>query len=231
MESCPILDSTGQLPDKWYTCPAAGDNFFIGFAGGSQRVFEIFDASKMEHRNTTLISDLGYSSFENLTIDIPDSTYFSIRDYDTNENKHYTIDGPDIIMEYDENSYYYYNEDNSVIFISDNNDLLKYDAATGKVIEEYGMPEGYDKGVSIGSYRVFSSSNEICIQNTTDGKEKIIKDAELYSFHEGRELIFYRTEDGTGWYVYSLKDNKVTCSGSWELFMHNVFWRRKVFPK
>ena len=214
VESCPIFSSTEQLPSKWYTCPAAGDNFLIGFVGGSQRVFEIFDAGKMERRNTTLISDLGYSSFENLTIDIPDSTYFSIRDYDTNENKHYTIDGSDILMEYDENSYYYYNEDNSVIFISDGGNLLKYDAATGKVMEKSNIPGGYVKGISIGGYKVFSSSNKICIQDTLGGKEKIIEDAELYSFHEGRGLIFYRTEDGTGWYVYSLKDNKTVCSGS-----------------
>ena len=110
--------------------------------------------------------------------------------------------------------YYYYNEDNSVIFISDGGNLLKYDAATGKVMEKSNIPGGYVKGISIGGYKVFSSSNKICIQDTLGGKEKIIEDAELYSFHEGRGLIFYRTEDGTGWYVYSLKDNKTVCSGS-----------------
>lgn len=104
----------------------------MGFASGSQRVFEIFDAGKLKRQNTTLISDLGYSSFENLTIDIPDSQHFSIHDYGTNENKHYDIASNKVLMEYNENSYYYYNEDNSIIFISDNNDLVKYNAATGR---------------------------------------------------------------------------------------------------
>ncbi len=214
VESCSIFNNTDQLPDKWYTCSTSGDSFLMGFASGSQRVFEIFDAGKLERRNTTLISDLGYSSFENLTIDIPDSQHFSIHDYGTNENRHYDIASNKVLMEYNENSYYYYNEDNSVIFISDNNDLVKYNAATGEIMETFYIPKGYDKGVCIGNYKIFSSNNQICIQNVQDGKEKIIKDAELYSFHEGRGLVFYRNEDGTGWYVYSLEDGKVVCSGN-----------------
>ncbi|MFG6394921.1 MAG: TIR domain-containing protein [Lachnospiraceae bacterium] len=214
VKSCPIFNNTENLPDKWYTGSASGDNFLMGFASGSQRIFEIFDASQLVQRNSTSISDLGYSSFENLTIDIPDSTYFSIRDYGTYENKHYTIDGSKVLMEYSENSYYYYNEDNSVIFISDNNDLKKYNAATGDIIETFYIPDGYDKGVCTDGYKIFSSSSQICIQNVAGGTEEIIKDAELYSFHEKRGLVFYRTADGTGWYVYSLKDNKIVCSGT-----------------
>lgn len=213
VESCPIFDNTENLPDKWYTGSASGDNFLMGFASGSQKMFEIFDASSLTRINSTSISGLGYSSFENLTIDIPDSTYFSIRDYGTYENKHYSADSSKVLMEYDENSYYYYNEDNSVIFISDNNDLKKYNAATGDIMETFYIPEGYNKGVCTGNYKIFSSSSQICIQNTKDGTEKIIENAELYSFHEKRSLVFYRTADGTGWYVYSLKDNKIVCSG------------------
>lgn len=116
-------------------------------------------------------------------------------------------------MEYSEDSYYYYNEDNSVLFIADKDKLIKYNAITGKKIETLKIPDGYNKGVSTDKYRIFSSSNKICIQNIADGKEHIIENAELYSFHEGRDLIFYRNEDGTNWYVCSISSKRILCSG------------------
>lgn len=213
MQSCSIFNNEEQLPDKWYTCSNSGDNFFMGFASGIQKVFEIFDADKMVCKNRSSIMDLGYSSFENLTIDIPGGGYFSIRDYGTYENKHYNINNSDVVMEYSEDSYYYYNEDNSVLFIADKDKLIKYNAITGKKIETLKIPDGYNKGVSTDKYRIFSSSNKICIQNIADGKEHIIENAELYSFHEGRDLIFYRNEDGTNWYVCSISSKRILCSG------------------
>ncbi len=213
VQSCSIFNNEEQLPDKWYTCSNSGDNFFMGFASGIQKVFEIFDADKMVCKNRSSIMDLGYSSFENLTIDIPGGGYFSIRDYGTYENKHYNINNSDVVMEYSEDSYYYYNEDNSVLFIADKDKLIKYNAITGKKIETLKIPDGYNKGVSTDKYRIFSSSNKICIQNIADGKEHIIENAELYSFHEGRDLIFYRNEDGTNWYVCSISSKRILCSG------------------
>lgn len=219
-----ILNDKEQIPDKWFTCSSSGDSFFMGFQNGMDRTFEILDADELNCQSSASIREMGYSSFENLTIDVPGNGYFSIRDYGTNENKHYSIEKLETLMEYDEDSYYYYNEDNSILFISDDNSLAKYNAVTGEKIETYIIPKEYKKGICIGDYKVYSSSDEICIQNVSTGKQDIIQDAELYSFHAGRRLIFYRNSKGTKWFVYSLLNNKVVCEGEAGTYSCTMFF-------
>lgn len=104
------------------------------------------------------------------------------------------------------------------------NQVVLYDAKTGKELGQYEIPEKYDRGIVVGGSEVYSSDREICIRDTARNSENIISDAELYSFNEERALIFYRNTDGTEWFVYSLKQNRVVCKGRTGNYASTMFF-------
>ncbi len=219
-----ILEGYEKLPRKWHTCSSSGDYFIMGFEYGVQKTLEIFNADTLECVNDISLSDLGYDSFNNISIDVPNGDYFSIHDYETQENLHYSNDTVEELLNYSENSYYYYNEDGSKIFVTDDRQIIEYDAVTQEVLNTYTIPQTYDKGIAMGDYIVYSSNKSILIKNMSDETETIIEDAELYSFNEEKSVIFYRNEVGTRWYVYSPKDKEILCKGEAGLYSCTMFF-------
>lgn len=203
-----------EIPDRWYTCSPGERNFILGTQHSGTRQLWIMDSSTMEVKQTAPMTDLGYQTFDNLTIDMADNGYFSVRDYATYVNRHYDADSLGSTMEYDDDAYYLYNENREKFFITRDQQLILYDAKTGEEKKRWDIPKEYTRGVVIGEQEIYSSDKEICIVDGKADKKKIIKNAELYSFHEEQGLVFYRNPQGTEWFVYSLKEDKVVCRGT-----------------
>ncbi len=208
-----LFKSEREIPDRWYTCSPGNKNFILGTQKGGTRLLWMMDCDTMEIKQTAALTELGYQTFDNLTIDVADNDYFSVRDYATYVNRHFNAPSNKVTLEYDDDSYYLYNETREKLFLTVENQVVLYDSKTGKEQERYDIPENYSRGIVIGDREIFSSDQQICITDKALGDEKIIKDAELYSFNEERALVFYRNAEGTEWFVYSLKEDKVVCQG------------------
>lgn len=184
----------------------------------------MMDCSTMEIKQTAALTDLGYQTFDNLTIDVADNDYFSVRDYATYVNRHFDVPSNKVTFEYDDDAYYLYNETREKLFLTVDNQIVLYDSKTGKEQERYDIPVNYNRGIVIGDREIFSSDQQICITDKALGREETIKDAELYSFNEERALVFYRNTEGTEWFVYSLKENKVVCQGKTGNYASTMFF-------
>ena len=219
-----ISDILDEVPNKWYTSSTDGSKVVLGFQNGINRKIGVFDAEKFTTLTSKKLSDLEYEAFDNLTIDVKNKDYISVQDYDYYQTIHYQGETMENKFSFDENTYYYYNEDGSVLYLTEDDKIIEYEAASGKKTAEYEILSGYDKGVKAGENLIFGNEKEICIQNQTTKEKQVIKDAELYSFHAGRELLFYRNADGTKWYVYSLKKKKIICEGEAGVYSCTMFF-------
>ena len=225
VKSLDISDILDEIPDKWYTCATDGSKVVLGFQNGINKRMGVFDAEAFTVLAGKKLSDLEYESFDNLTIDVKNEDYISVQDYDFFETKHYHGENMESTFSFDENSYYYYNEDGSLLYLTEDGRVTEYEAATGRKNAEYPLLSGYDKGVRLGDSLVFSSEKEICITDEKNsGEKEILKDAELYSFHAERGLLFYRNAAGTKWYVYSLEQKKVVCEGDAGIYSCTLFF-------
>lgn len=202
-----------EIPDRWFTCSPGSKNFLLGTQKDGVRRLLVMDSETMEIQKSSPLTDLGYQTFDNLTIEMADNGYFSVRDYAQYVNRHFDASTMNAILEYDDDAYYLYSEDREKLFLTLDQQVLLYDAKTGEEKQRWDIPAKYSRGVVIGDREIYSSDSEICIVDGKTDKEKIIKNAELYSFHEDRALIFYRNVKATEWFVYSLKDDKVVCRG------------------
>lgn len=207
-----IPSAVKEAPDRWYACSSQGENFFMGFQNGKEGVLTQFSSEDLSEKKSSSLKDLGYDSFENLTIDGENEDYFSVRDYNYYQNSHYDSGTWDETLQFDEDTYYYYNDDWSRLFLSEKQEIVEYEAATGKELERYAIPDGYDRGVCVGDYMVYGSDDKILIQGE-DIQDISLEDAELYTFMEYRSLVFYRNKKGDRWYVYSLAEQKNVCEG------------------
>ena len=201
------------IPDRWYTCSPGSQHFILGTQKDGVRQLWVMNSETMEVEQSVPMTSLGYQTFDNLTIDMADNGYFSVRDYATYVNRHFDASSMNNTLEYDDDAYYLYNEKRDQFFITRDQQVILYDAKTGEEQKRWDIPEKYNRGIVIGQHQVFSSDSEICIVDEKTEKEKVIKDGELYSFHQDRGLVFYRNPEGTEWFVYSLEAGKVVCQG------------------
>ncbi len=223
-KSLDISDILEEIPNKWYTSATDGSKVVLGFQNGIKKQIGVFDAEKFTTITSKKLSDLNYDAFDSLTIDVKNKDYISVQDYNYYQTTHYQGGNMEGLFSFDENNYYYYNEDGTLLYLTEENKIVEYGAATGKKNAEYELMSGYDKGVRIGKEMIFSSEKEICIQNQETKEQKVIKDAELYSFHADRRLLFYRNAEGTKWYVYSLDKGKVICKGNAGIYSCTLFF-------
>lgn len=225
VKSLDIADLLDEIPNKWYTCSTDGSKVVMGFQNGIKKRMGIFDAENFTVLTSKQLTDLQYEGFDNLTIDVKNKDYISIQDYGYYQTAHYQGETMEQTFSFDENNYYYYNEDGSLLYLTEDGKIQEYESATGEKKAEYPLLSGYDKGVKVGDDLIFSSGKEICIQDQKKSEEKkVIKDAELYAFHAERGLLFYRNEAGTKWYVYSLAKKKVVCEGDAGTYSCTVFF-------
>ncbi|HBI60066.1 MAG TPA: hypothetical protein DDY31_02455, partial [Lachnospiraceae bacterium] len=138
------------------------------------------------------------------------------------ENAHYDVNTFQTTLEFDEDFYYYYNEDGSMLYVSDDNTVQEYDAITGEQKERFFIPDSYDRGLKIGDSQIFGNDDSILIQS--GNAKKKIKDARIYTFHAGRKLLFYRNTAGDKWYVYSLAEDKILCEGEAGSYSCTIFF-------
>lgn len=219
-----LFAKSEDIPDRWYTCSPGSQNFIMGTQKGGTRLLWIMDSGTMEVKQKASLSELGYTTFDNLTIDMADNNYFSIRDYATYINRHYDVFSLRGTLEYDDDAYYLYNENRKKFFLTKDKHVILYDAKSGAEQKRWALPEKYSRGVVIGDKEVYSSDTEICIVDGTNKEQKVIENAELYSFHEGRALIFYRNPEETEWFVYSLKEGRVMCQGRTADYASTMFF-------
>lgn len=207
-----ISDVVEKSPDKWYTCASGGENFMLGLQYGMDRKIQIFNGKDLSSLAGKSLRDLPYDSFDNLSIDMENPDYISIHDNAYGENTHYSTKDFQSSFEFDEDSYYYYSDDWSTLYVSKNNTVEEYDAVTGKKRKSYTIPDSYDRGLRIGDNMVFGNDSSILIQSV-GGEEKVLKDARIYTFHEKRKLLFYRNTSEDRWFIYSLDKKEVVCQG------------------
>lgn len=221
LQSADLKDAMEWTPDKWYTCDTNGDQVVLGLGNGINQKLVVVDTKDLNVVAKSDLSQMQIASFDNVSIDVKNGNYLSIQNFDYNQTKHWDMSLKPT-LEFDENSYYYYDETGETIYLSDDK-VQVMDAATGKIKETFEIPDGYDRGVQVGDYKVYSSSYEILIEQ--DGKEvKTIEDAELYAFHNQRGLIFYRDSLGEKWYVYSLEKGKVVLKGDAGMYSCTMFF-------
>lgn len=206
-----LFASEKEIPDRWLTCSPGSQSFILGFQKDSSRELWLLDSS-LEVKKKTSLAALGYDSFDNLTIDMAENDYFSVKDYNTYVNKHFDVSMKKT-LEYDDDAYYLYNETREKLFLTRNQQVILYDGKTGAEQKRWNIPEEYNRGIVIGDKEIYSNDRQICIIDEKTKKNTLIEDGELYSFHEGLSLLFYRNPQGSKWYVYSLKEEKVVCQG------------------
>ncbi len=200
-----------ENPDKWYTCSTNGDKIMLGYQKGMKSGVQVFEGEDLSVLGGQTLEKLEYSNFDNLSIDMENPAYVSIHDYGYGENAHYDVNTFRPVLEFNEDSYYYYNEDMSLLYVSDDNTVQEYNAETGERKERFFLPDSYDRGLKIGDTKVFGNDSGILIQS--GDKKKVIEDARIYTFHADRKLLFYRNSNGDKWYVYSLPEDRVLCEG------------------
>ncbi len=218
-----ISDYVGEVPDRWYTGTTNGDRFMLGFQRASENYLRLFDADSMSFVHGTALSDLQYDSFGDLSIDVQSNGDFSIRDYRYSTNTHYDGDSFKSSLRFDANSYYFYNEDASRVFVSEGKTTREYDTESGRELSSHAIPEGYDRMAVVGDCQVFGSSSSVQIKRDS-GETQVLEDRELYSFHEGRRLLFCRNAQGSKWYVYSLDTGEVVCQGTAGRYSSTMFF-------
>jgi MTH538 TIR-like domain (DUF1863). len=223
-----LSDIIKESPDKWYTCASAGDKIMLGLQNGNSRNIQIFDGKDLSALAGSSLPDLSYDSFDNLSIDIENPDYISIHDNAFGENKHFRTDNFKKVFEFNEDSYYYYSDDWSTLYVSEDNEVKEYDAASGEMKKSYAIPASYDRGLRIGDSMVYGSDESILIQSE-DGGEKVLKDARIYTFHESRGLLFYRNTSEKRWFIYSLTSEKIVCQGEAGNYSCTTFFGDRYF--
>ncbi|MCD7826025.1 MAG: hypothetical protein LUH14_08700, partial [Clostridiaceae bacterium] len=165
----------------------------------------------LEELSDTTLKDMDYESFSNLSVD-SSADYVSVVDYAYGENAHFDIQTMEKVFSFDEDSYYFYNDDRTKLMIAGTQELVVYRSADGEELERVSLMEGYDRGAIVGDYRIFGNDSSILIYK--DGQEEaLLEDAVIYSISDRKNLLFYRNEKETVWYVYSLDEGKVVCEG------------------
>lgn len=200
----------------------------LGLQNGNSRNIQIFDGKDLSALAGSSLPDLSYDSFDNLSIDIENPDYISIHDNAFGENKHFRTDNFKKVFEFNEDSYYYYSDDWSTLYVSEDNEVKEYDAASGEMKKSYAIPASYDRGLRIGDSMVYGSDESILIQSE-DGGEKVLKDARIYTFHESRGLLFYRNTSEKRWFIYSLTSEKIVCQGEAGNYSCTTFFGDRYF--
>lgn len=221
--SLDISSYVGEVPDQWYTGSADGDRFMLGFQRGSESYIRLFDGKTMSFVQGGDLEDLGYDSFSDLTIDVESNGDFSIQDYRYNINTHYDGASFKSHLQFGADSFYFYNEDASLVFISEEKETKEYDTKSGELKYTFSIPESYDRAIRLDDYQVYGSSKAVLIKDKA-GKTKVLEDKVLYSFHEGRKLLFCRNKEETRWYVYSLDSGKIVCEGEAGTYSSTMFF-------
>ncbi len=209
-------------PDQWYTCSSNGAKIMLGYRKGTIGGIQIFDSENLSALGGQTLANLEYSNFDNLSIDLENPDYISIHDYAYGENAHYDVNNFQSVLHFDEDSYYYYNEDGSMLYVADGNTIQEYDAVTGERKERFFIPDSYDRGLKIGCRKIFGNDDTILIQS--EDEKKVIQDAQIYTFHAGRNLLFYRNTAGDHWYVYSLQEDRTVCEGQAGSYSCTIFF-------
>lgn len=210
--SLDISSVNESAPEKWMTAASNGESFLIDFRNGMEDRVQVFSTKNLQMLGGTTLRDMDYESLDNLSIEAATGDYVSVQDYAYGKNAHFDTKTMTKCFSFDDDSYYFYSDDKSRLTVAKDGKLIAYDAASGKELGTVPLKEGYDRGIFTDNVQIFGSDNLICM--VKDGtKDIILKDAVLSTFYEKGEAVFYRNEKGDTWYVYSLKEEKVVCSG------------------
>ena len=153
-----------------------------------QDTVKTFRADTLEMIGSTTLKDMDYESFNNLSVSAENDKYISIQDYAYGANAHFNAKTMKKVFSYDEDSYYFYNDDRSLITIAQKNELVTYDAATGKVKKKTAIPDAYDRGLQVGDYTIFGNDKKIAIRKKGK-KDVILKDAVIYTSNEKQKVL------------------------------------------
>lgn len=221
--SLAISDYVGEVPDRWYTGSTDGDQFMLGFQRGNENYMRLFDGNTMSFVQGSDLADLGYDSFSDLTITVQNNGDFSIQDYRYNINTQYDGTTFKSHLQFDASSFYFYNEDASRVFISDEKKTKEYDTKSGDLQYTFSIPEPYDRAIRLDGYQVYGSDEAILIKKDQQ-EDQVLEGKVLYSYHEGRKLLFCRNTEETRWYVYSLESGKFVCEGEAGTYSSTLFF-------
>ncbi|MEE3466984.1 MAG: toll/interleukin-1 receptor domain-containing protein [Eubacterium sp.] len=217
-----ISDAAAQsIPDVWYGAQTGCDRFLFGsIYGGKHRLAE-FDAAGMERIAERELTDIG----ENNAIEQKTADYIMLEDYDYYTLHHF--DAATLKEVYRgtlNDTKRYYREDGKVMCESKDHKLRVIEAATGKVLEETAIPDGFDSGIRLGDTWIYSSAKSIRIDGE-DGKTRAtLDDASLEVYNEERGLILYRNELGDTWTVYDVKNNRAVLEKETGKYPNMIFF-------
>lgn len=218
-----IKKNSEQIAEKWYTASSDGKTILLDFKNGMQDTVQTFRTDTLEMLGSTTLKDMDYESFDNLSVSAENENYISIQDYAYGANAHFDAKTMKKVFSFDEDSYYFYNDDRSLITIAKKQELITYDAASGKEKKKTVIPDGYDRGLQIGAYTIYGNDKTTAICKEGQ-KDVILKNAVIYTGNEKQNLLCYRSIDGSRWYVYSLKKNKIICQGKAGTFACTMFF-------
>ncbi|MCR4605339.1 MAG: TIR domain-containing protein [Eubacterium sp.] len=210
-----LSDTISYAPKKWYHAYGEnGEGFVMGFHAGNRDDLAVFDGDAFKKISSSNLADMDYEGFDNLTLDLKNREYLLIQDFGFYTNTHFSNKELKNTLQFDEDTYYYYDETGETLYLAKDGKIAVYDAANGTKKEEITLASGYDRGVKIGDDLVLGNDDSINIDFKDEKKQDVkLDDAVLYSFNSARGSVFYRNKAKDKWFVYEINTGKTLCEG------------------
>ncbi|MBO4395674.1 MAG: toll/interleukin-1 receptor domain-containing protein [Eubacterium sp.] len=220
-----VLDSDEQKPEKWYTCTTNGECVALSFHNGAVDKLSVFNTEDMTKSAGRTLQDMGYGSIENKTVDVRNSSYVSVEDFDSYRVTHFLSEDLREVYSFDENDgYYYYSEDGETLWLSQKGKMSVIDAISGETVSEESLPAGMNRGVEMTDNYVFGNDNEVLIRNRNGEDAARIPDSVLYACNRDRDLIVVRDAEGRNCRVIRVSDQKVLCDDESGIYSNSTFF-------
>ena len=203
-----IADITdGEVPFAWNTADTNCGRFLFSVFFFPQRALVEFDSTTMERIGIRNITDYG----DNCVYKQGDDEYVNYCSYDTNTLYHFdpTLTKEIYKSENMEQNYYFYREDGKILYESLDQKMRIIEAATGKVLEEENIPNGFLYEVKLGDRLLLGSGDEIRIEGGDGNTETTLEDAVLEEINEERGLVFYLNKNADTWNIYDVNKQQI----------------------
>ena len=214
-----IADVTGgEVPYSWNTAIAASEHFLFSLWLYPQRKLLTFDSTTMKQTGIRDITKYGVEC----DYEQKDDEYVFFQSFNTDTVFHFdpTLTKEVSKTENTELKNRFYREDGKIVYESSDQKMRTIEAATGKVLGETDIPEGYTYEVKLGDRLLLGSDDTIRIDGSDGNTETTQEDAVLDMINEERGLIFYLNKNADTWNVYDVNKQQIVLeeevAGSYE---------------
>ena len=202
-----IADLTsGEVPYAWNAADTNCSHFLLSLWLYPERKLLAYDSTTMERTGIRKITEYG----DTCVYKQGDDEYVYFCSYDTNTLYHFdsTLTKETYNLENIEQKYYY-REDGKILYESSDQKMRMIEAATGKVLEEEDIPNGFLYEVKLGDRLLLGSGDEVRIDDSDGNTETTLEDVELVKINEERGLIICLSKKGDTWKIYDVNKQQM----------------------